>query len=84
MAINDAVDSIDWMSGCADGVPIGADSSAAELCDRVGRNVDAWSRCGPFLSEQEALKALLPTVVGYENSPIGHVASYSSGKVFTS
>ena len=69
------------MSGCADGVPSAADSSAAIFCDRVGRNIDAWSRCGPFLSEQEALKALLPTVGGYENSPTGHVASYSSGKV---
>ena len=47
----------------------------------MGRNVDAWSRFGPFLSEQEALIALLPTVGGYENSPTGHVASYSSGKV---
>ena len=48
LAINDAVDSINWMSGCADGVPGAADSSAAEFCNRVGRNVDAWSLCAPL------------------------------------
>ena len=55
LAINDAVDSINWMSGCADGMRGAGDSPAAEFCTRVGRNVDAWSRCGPFLSEQETL-----------------------------